>query len=152
MAESPDFLAAYRSLISGGPGGRPVQLPLLTGSMVPTLYPGDCLEVVPCSGTQVHNGDVAVFLRDGRLTAHRVLFVWGWGGRWLVEKGDLNPDGSVIPASWVVGRVRGFARGGRFFPYPRTLDAATWRQRWNWLLRLAAGSYYFRWKRHYAGI
>ncbi|PSQ29653.1 S26 family signal peptidase [Halobacteriales archaeon SW_6_65_46] len=90
--------------VAGGILGQPVALSYVTtGSMVPTLDPGDGFVAVP-SGVagQIETGDVVTFrakeLSGGGLTTHRVVDETERG---YVTRGDANPftdqDGSEPP-------------------------------------------------------
>jgi hypothetical protein len=88
----------------------PVDLPLLTGSMVPAIPVGATLRIAAATGADCQPGDVAVFLAEERLLAHRVLLVLQAGPwHWLLEKGDANALGQWRRADTVRGRVLGFA-------------------------------------------
>jgi hypothetical protein len=82
----------------------PVRLPMLSGSMAPRIPIDSELVIAPVGERICASGDVVVFLRDGRLVAHRVLLVVGWGpGALLLEKGDSN-----LGVGWIRRRdVRG---------------------------------------------
>jgi len=88
------LLLGVLSLVLSSVTGVPVFLSYVeTGSMEPTLQPGDGFVSVPkaVSGP-IQEGDVVVFrsesVQDGRLTTHRVVEVTDRG---LVTKGDANP-------------------------------------------------------------
>ncbi len=88
---------------------EPVQLPLLTGSMVPAIPVGATLHIVSATAAKCHAGDVVIFVEDERLLAHRVLLVLRAGPwHWLLEKGDANALGKWRCADTVRGRVIGF--------------------------------------------
>ncbi len=115
---APAELEALRALI-GGTARETVRLPLLSGSMGPALLPGDILAVRPESGRRVHVGDVAVFLRDGRPTAHRIIFALRLGGfSLLVEMGDANRLPSLLAQGAVLGVVEAVERRGTPVPFP----------------------------------
>lgn len=109
LSAGPD---ALRSLIAGT-ADAPVRLPLLSGSMSPALLPGDILTVRPARGRDVRVGDVTVFLRDGRATAHRILFALRLGARaLLLEMGDANRFPSTLSQNAVLGVVDCVERDG----------------------------------------
>lgn len=87
-------------------GGERVELPVLSGSMAPSLPIGSRLRIAAAGAREVGPGDIVVF-SDGRsLTAHRVLLVLRLPGRRLVyQKGDANPRGAWTDARRIVGRV-----------------------------------------------
>lgn len=93
-----------------------LRLRLLGVSMLPTLWPGDEVEIVSCSAGDLQLGVVVLAIRDGRFFVHRVISV-GDGGH-VITRGDAMPGPDpVFPADAVVGRVVRVSRGGR------TMDA-----------------------------
>ena len=76
-------------------------------SMVPAIWPGDVLVVrrERCARMQV--GDIAVYLRAGRLFVHRVVQVIEHQDQcWLVTRGDsLQDDDPPVSESEFLGRV-----------------------------------------------
>lgn len=80
-------------------------------SMLPALRPSDVLLVRRCGIDAPAVGDVVLFLRDGRLFAHRVV---GRRGHSLVTRGDAvaTPD-APVDASELLGRVTRVVRAGR---------------------------------------
>ena len=115
MSERPDTLpslelSALRALI-GGTVKNTVRLPLLSGSMAPTLLPGDVLRVRPADGHHVHTGDIVVFLKNGTVTAHRLVFAVRLLGRtFLMEMGDANLSAAVLQPAAVLGVVESAER------------------------------------------
>lgn len=90
-----------------------VQLPLLTGSMAPAILPGDLLSIRPIGGRKVHTGDVAVFYKHGRLTAHRIIFAFRlFSLALLLEKGDANRGAGLLDQRTILGTVVAIERGG----------------------------------------
>lgn len=87
-------LAVALSLIAGHMLGHPLLLAFVeTGSMEPTLDPGDGFIAVPTQlAGPVERGDVVVFkaeeVQGGKLTTHRVV---GETDRGYITKGDSNP-------------------------------------------------------------
>ncbi|HEV2381834.1 MAG TPA: S24/S26 family peptidase [Terriglobia bacterium] len=49
------------------------QLPVTGASMLPALWPGDVIRVRRGDVTEVRPGEIVLFLRDGRIVAHRVV-------------------------------------------------------------------------------
>lgn len=92
------------SLVAGQLLGYPVLLGYVeTGSMAPTMEPGDGFVAVPTAlDGDIEEGDVIVFraeeLQGGGLTTHRVV---GRTDRGFITRGDANPftdqDGSEPP-------------------------------------------------------
>lgn len=106
------------SVLAGQLLGQPVLLTYVeTGSMAPTLEPGDAFVAIPAAiAGPVETGDVIVFqasvLEGGGLTTHRVVDVRDGG---YVTKGDANVgtdqeageplvrDGQIVAKAWQVG-------------------------------------------------
>lgn len=106
------------SVIAGQLLGQPVLLTYVeTGSMSPTLEPGDAfIAIPPAIAGPVDTGDVIVFqatvLEGGGLTTHRVVDVRNGG---YVTQGDANVgtdqeageplvrDGQIVAVAWQVG-------------------------------------------------
>lgn len=88
------ILLAVVLLVLGSVLGQPFVLGYVeTGSMSPTLQPGDGFVAVPTQvGSSVDTGDVIVFraekLQGGGLTTHRVV---GNAERGFITRGDANP-------------------------------------------------------------
>jgi len=115
--EGSSKLAAIRDLIGGTARGM-VRLPVLSGSMAPTILPGDILLVRPLSGRLVHAGDVAVFLKDGKVTSHRIVFICRFGSRaFLMEMGDANRLAASLQQNAILGMVDSLERGGERVPF-----------------------------------
>lgn len=118
-----DISAAVRALIDGA-SRAPVRLPMLSGSMAPTLLPGDLLVVHPKKGRRLHIGDIAVFLSGGNLTAHRVLFACRFFYRsFMVEVGDANSAPRRLDERAVVGVATSVVRDGAELPLARGIVA-----------------------------
>jgi signal peptidase len=91
-------------------------LTIVTGSMRPTLAPGDLVIVSPQRASTIRPGEVITFAhprRRGRTLTHRVLQVQsgppvapGWLA--VTTKGDANraPERWTIRADGIVGRLR----------------------------------------------
>lgn len=111
-------------------GSGTVTLPMLSGSMHPSLPRGCTLRIAPTgagAGTAVPRmGDVIVLARDGRLVAHRLLARVRWRGRGRVlEMGDANRRGDWRPEAEVVGRVLdALAADGTVLACPASRDRA----------------------------
>ena len=129
-------LGSFRALI-GGQECDPVRLPLLTGSMAPAIMPGDMLIVKPLHGQRAHVGDVAVFIKDGKVTAHRVIFVLRLGNRaFMLEMGDANRHASSLEQNAILGIVDSIERDGeRFSCNPKIKDGNPRRIAWSMLIR-----------------
>jgi len=102
-----ELLAAWRALQFGDARpGAVVRLPVLSGSMRPTLVPGMEIRIRRVSWRRCRVGDIVVFGGTRGLTAHRLLFYVCVRGTWyLFQKGDVNAVGGWIRADRVVGVV-----------------------------------------------
>ncbi|HUA32323.1 MAG TPA: S24/S26 family peptidase [Candidatus Binataceae bacterium] len=92
-------------------GARTVRVRAQGSSMIPAIWPGDVLEIEPAGPASMTEGQIAVFIRDGRLFAHRIVQV---GARELTTRGDslLRCDAPLTSAE-LLGRVTFAMRGGR---------------------------------------
>jgi signal peptidase len=85
-------------------------------SMMPAVWPGDVLHVHRSGLAELHPGQIVLYRRDGRLTAHRIVRI---DGDRLITRGDaLQYEDPPISAADVVGRVIYMVRNGRLI-YPR---------------------------------
>ncbi len=80
-------------------------------SMWPWLRRGHMLVVESCTLPHLRIGDIAVFIREGRFFAHRVIAV---GADRVITKGDarIRPD-PPLNSSELMGRVREIRTGKR---------------------------------------
>ena len=84
-------------------------------SMLPSIRPGDILEVHRQGMEAILPGDVVLFMRNGGFAAHRVVEKAGEPDRTLlITRGDALrvPDSPVTPEE-LLGRVAAILRGGR---------------------------------------
>jgi hypothetical protein len=90
-----------------------LRLAVAGSSMLPAIRPRDVLMIRACPRASARAGDVAVFVRGGRLFAHRVVSVDASGP---VTRGDAvrTPDAPVEADEWL-GRVVKVVRRGRAF-------------------------------------
>jgi hypothetical protein len=116
-ADRLDAAAAWWRLFHGRlrPDER-VEMPVLSGSMVPILPVGATLVITGVRGDTCRVGDVVVFRDADRLVAHRLL--WGWPpgrARFFLQAGD-----GVSPVGWIsTGSILGLVTAVRH------LDGAT---------------------------
>ncbi len=104
--ERQKLLAAWWKLTGREDFPGTVSLPMLTGSMAPSIPVGSELAIVSAHRRSCGVGDVVIFLRSDRLVAHRLLLCLGTGPRALCyEKGDFNADGGWIRRTDVLGVV-----------------------------------------------
>jgi hypothetical protein len=80
--------------------------------MLPTLWPGDVVEIESCSVENVQPGDIVLALRDDRLVLHRLLAPCTPNG--FLLRGDcvLGPDPQFPPEA-LLGRLVRHAGEGR---------------------------------------
>lgn len=85
-------------------------------SMLPAIRPGDVLsiervELSDGGADELRPGQIILYNRNGRLTAHRIV---SRSGGYLVTRGDRLPTcDPPVRASEVIGRVAGIKRNGR---------------------------------------
>lgn len=110
--------------------GGTVTLRVFGGSMWPWLRSGDALSVRREDAARIHPGEVVLFVREGRLFAHRVIRKIARDGRAvLITKGDALPRADApLDARELLGRVFHVRRAGREFaldsPQRRALGRA----------------------------
>lgn len=95
-------------------GTTSIQWPVVGHSMEPFLQAGDCVEIIPCSVSQLKIGDVIAFIQQGKLVVHRLLYSRVQHGQWQGrEQGDDCTQGTWIQASALVGKVKNILRGNQ---------------------------------------
>ncbi len=78
-------------------------------SMLPTLWPGDVVEVGACSIDEVDPGEIALALRDGRFFLHRFVARSAMDG--FLLRGDSMPDTDPeFSKGAMIGRLVGCPR------------------------------------------
>lgn len=92
-----------------------VRLRVLGTSMVPSIHPGDLISVQRAGLSDIAAGEIALYLREGRLFAHRVVACAGSSQQpLLVLRGDrLSQNDAPVCASEFLGRVHQIERDGR---------------------------------------
>jgi hypothetical protein len=104
----------------------PVRLRVHGESMLPTLWPGDVVEIASCSLEDVRPGAIVLALRDGRLFLHRLVATQPNG---FVLRGDSMPGPDpLFPPEALLGRLvscAGKEVASRFVSGHRLSDAAT---------------------------
>jgi len=73
-------------------------------SMLPTLWPGDVVEIASCSLEDARPGEIVLAFRDGRLFLHRFLARGEFGG--FLLRGDSMPGPDPeFPSEALLGRL-----------------------------------------------
>jgi hypothetical protein len=86
-------------------------------SMLPSVWPGDRVEVAHCQLEDIHPGEIVLALREDRLSLHRFLAHRGWHGFLLRGDSMAAPD-PIFPATAFQGRLVQIFRAGRPIPPP----------------------------------
>lgn len=96
-----------------------VRLKVTGSSMLPVIWPGDEITVMRCDYAELQTGQVILYRRNARLTAHRIERKTQ---DHLVTQGDslVSFDPPVLPGE-VVGRVARVLRNGRHMPLEHSL-------------------------------
>jgi signal peptidase I len=85
------------------------------GSMLPSLWPGDILEIHRVAVEEISQGDIVIFAREHRLIVHRVLRISREGDEIaVITRGDRSARvDAPVSANELLGRVRTIQRGDR---------------------------------------
>jgi len=91
------------------------KLAVTGGSMLPSIWPGDVLEVHRQAVSEIATGDVVLCERQGGFLAHRVVGkVAGPKGTLLITRGDaLRAPDAPVSSEELLGRVTAILRGSR---------------------------------------
>ena len=84
-------------------------------SMLPSIYPGDCLTITSFGSTGPSCGDIVLCHHAGEFRVHRVARRWREGPAELyVLRGDaLSEDDPPVPRCALLGRVTSVLRRGK---------------------------------------
>lgn len=84
-------------------------------SMLPTLYPGDCLTVKSFGASTPQCGDIVLYRRAGEFRVHRIVSILNeTSSRFYVLRGDsLTEDDPPVPGRDLLGRVTSLLRWGK---------------------------------------
>jgi hypothetical protein len=86
-------------------------------SMLPSVWPGDRVEIADCQFEDVHPGEIVLALREDRLFLHRFLAHRGEDG--FLLRGDSMPaPDSIFPSTAFQGRLVHIVRAGRTMLVP----------------------------------
>ncbi len=95
----------------GGRSTEPVWIPVLSGSMSPTLIPGDQVLIVPGNWKKCAIGDIIVFREGHSLTSHRLIGKIRFPGRTLFfQQADGMSHGGFIRVESVIGTCAALRR------------------------------------------
>ncbi len=89
-------------------------------SMLPSIWPGDTLELERANCCQLSPGDIVLFRRNSGLCVHRVFAVCGNA---VLTQGDAmrQPD-PLVPEHDLLGRVTHIVRGGKIIRPAKALS------------------------------
>jgi signal peptidase I len=109
-------------------------------SMIPSIFPGDILLVHRQSIGEAGRGEVALWSRDGRFYAHRVIRTANSDGESvIVTRGDaLNRDDPPVGGAEFLGRVLAVERRGKQMEL--AASQSTGAQLLRWLARHSDGA------------
>ena len=79
-------------------------------SMLPSIWPGEIVEVVKASTHDLTVGDVLLLQRGNRLFCHRLVRVQTHSGALFTQGDFLGRQDPPFVASELLGRVRGYRR------------------------------------------
>jgi hypothetical protein len=97
--------------------GRRLRLQVRGESMLPSVWPGDTVEVANGQLENVHPGEIVLALREDRLFLHRFLAHRGQDGFRL--RGDsMAASDPIFPATAFQGSLVHIVRAGRTIPLP----------------------------------
>jgi signal peptidase I len=90
-----------------------VRLRVFGTSMVPSILPGDLISVQRAIVTEISNGEIVLYARDGRMFAHRVVGCMDSPeGSLLTARGDrFRHNDPPISSSELLGKVISIERG-----------------------------------------
>jgi len=88
-------------------------------SMLPSIWPGDTLELETTTAGELGEGDIVLFTRDQRLFAHRIVKT---GANAIVTRGDAMPRADrAVTDDELLGRVICIMRNGKRIEPSRNL-------------------------------
>jgi Peptidase S24-like len=90
---------AAEVLCSGGT----IRLQALGSSMLPTIWPGDVLNIEPKSGAEIVPGDIVLVARDNRFFIHRLIEKRN--STWTTRGDSLSQADAPVAPKQVLGRV-----------------------------------------------
>jgi hypothetical protein len=94
------------ALRRGGSSPLRVRLRVYGESMLPTLWPGDLVEITNCSPEDLRTGEIVLAMREGRFFLHRLVAPYTPNG--FLLRGDSMPGPDpLFPPEALVGRLVG---------------------------------------------
>jgi hypothetical protein len=92
-----------------------VRLRVFGTSMVPSILPGDLISVQRAVVTEISNGEIVLYVREGRMFAHRVVGCMdNPEGSLLIARGDrLRHNDPPVSSRELLGKVISIERGDR---------------------------------------
>lgn len=120
MNPNPDAREAERNLLAVEALSRSGSLRLRVRgeSMLPTLWPGDEVEIMGCRPAEIRQGDVLLAFSGNRFFLHRA---WKFSENGdVITRGDSMPEPDpAVPVQVIIGRLTRVTRVGRSFPVSR---------------------------------
>lgn len=112
-----------------------VRLRVFGTSMVPAILPGDLISVQHAVLSEISNGEIVLYSRDGRMFAHRVVgCMQSPEGSLLIARGDrLRHNDPPISSSELLGKVVSIERDD--IQWRPTLRLSGWEHMFVHLLR-----------------
>jgi len=95
-------------------------------SMLPTLWPGDCLTIQSYNFEDTEAGDVVLYAQSGRLFVHRIIRKRHLAdSKSLITRGDcMTEEDPPVQENDVLGKVIAIERRGSLIVPNRKLSAA----------------------------
>lgn len=85
--------------------------------MLPSVWPGDTVEIADCQLGDIHPGEIVLAIRDDRIFLHRFLAHHPPQG-FLLRGDSMNVPDPVFPSTALQGRLIQIVRAGRAIPLP----------------------------------
>lgn len=101
--------------------GNTISLRGLGASMLPALWPGDLVTIVPIPCSAIRLGEIVLCVRNERFCIHRLTQAGSTSGAadWIT-RGDAMPvPDPAVPAKAILGRVSAITRGRRTLAPPQ---------------------------------
>ena len=97
-------------------------------SMLPSIYPGDCLTVRTFGAETPRRGEIILYQRGGEFCVHRIVGILNEGATLIYElRGDALTDyDPPVAASGLLGRVTSLERRGVSLE-PNSADGVSYR-------------------------